>query len=115
MFLWLECHPANLIIQPVGGSPDAEDFFEAYLAAPLIIGLYVVWKVWSWFKHPSHRPLFVAVEDIDIYTGMREGQLEHVSGQNVSAEERQQSIMQMQQEQKKTPGGRALSAVRALF
>lgn len=62
------------VSQPIGGSPSAEGFFEAYLAAPLIIVLYIFWKCYSWFKYPSHRPLYVKIKDIDIYTGLRPDQ-----------------------------------------
>lgn len=77
---------------PVGGSPDAEVFFESYLAAPLIIILYIIWKTYSWFKHPTHRPLYVAIDKIDIYTGMREGQWA-ISGQGLSSEQRRESMV----------------------
>ncbi|KAF2836728.1 amino-acid permease [Patellaria atrata CBS 101060] len=86
---------------PVGGTPDAEAFFEAYLAAPLIIFLYFIWKIYSWFFHPEHRPLFIRHEDIDIYSGMREGQLELISGQRVSAEQRRASIEEIELSRKK--------------
>lgn len=59
---------------PIGGSPNAEAFFEAYLAAPLVLFFYLLWKIISWFKYPAHRPMWVAIKDIDIYTGMREDQ-----------------------------------------
>jgi amino acid transporter len=66
-----------------------------YLAGPLLIFLYLVWKVWSWFKYPAHRPLYVKIKDIDIYSGMRDMQ-EGISGINVPAEQRRASIEQMQ-------------------
>jgi len=59
---------------PIGGSPDAEGFFESYLAAPLAIGLYLVWKVYSYFKIPANKPLWVPLDKIDVYTGMRTDQ-----------------------------------------
>ena len=52
----------------------------------------MIWKIYSWFVYPSHRPLFVRQRDIDIYTGMREGQLTHISGDNVDEGERRKSI-----------------------
>ncbi|KAK5071161.1 hypothetical protein LTR64_007665 [Lithohypha guttulata] len=76
---------------PIGGVPDAESFFESYLAAPMIIGLYLIWKAYSWFKYPTHRALYVPINKIDIYTGMREGQFE-VSGKDVPADQRRASI-----------------------
>ena len=86
---------------PVGGSPNAEGFFETYMAAPFLIVLYLVWKVYSWFKHPSHRPMWIATKDIDIYSGMREGQRELISGQGVPEDQRRASIDEMRNEQKK--------------
>ncbi|KAF2205529.1 high-affinity amino acid transporter [Delitschia confertaspora ATCC 74209] len=61
---------------PIGGSPDAETFFGAYLALPLIIVLYFIWKIYSWFSIPAQRPLYVPLSQIDLYTGLREGQFD---------------------------------------
>ncbi|CAF1687977.1 unnamed protein product [Adineta ricciae] len=49
---------------PVGGSPNAEAFFEAYLAAPIVIASYLVWKIWQ--KTPFRRP-----STVDLETGRR--------------------------------------------
>ena len=49
----------------------------------------------------EHRPLYVKIKDIDIYTGMREGQIELISGPQVTLEQRKESIVEMQDEQKK--------------
>lgn len=76
---------------PPGGSPNAEAFFESYLAAPLIILLYIIWKTYSWFKFPTHRPLYVSIDKIDIYSGMRDGQW-RISGEGVSEDQRRQSL-----------------------
>lgn len=59
---------------PIGGSPDAAAFFESYLAAPLAIFLYLVWKIYSYFKIPANNPLWVPLDKIDVYTGMRADQ-----------------------------------------
>ncbi|KAF2727540.1 amino-acid permease [Polyplosphaeria fusca] len=99
---------------PIGGSPDAETFFSAYLALPLIIFFYIVWKVVSWFMYPSHRPLYVKIRDIDVYTGMRQAQFA-LSGDRVPEEERRQSITDLQASKKKSPKDYALGAVRGLF
>ncbi|OCL02024.1 high-affinity amino acid transporter [Glonium stellatum] len=80
---------------PIGGNPNAQAFFEAYLALPLIIALYFIWKVYSWFKYPAHRPLFVRSTDIDLYSGMREGQFV-ISGEGVPEEQRRQSVMSLE-------------------
>ncbi|KAK5114829.1 hypothetical protein LTR62_001986 [Meristemomyces frigidus] len=61
-------------LYPVGGPYlSASGFFVNYLAGPLLIFLYAVWKVYSWFVVPAHRPLYIRIKDIDIYSGMREG------------------------------------------
>ncbi|KAF2469055.1 AAT family amino acid transporter [Lindgomyces ingoldianus] len=99
---------------PIGGSPDAEAFFSAYIALPLIIALYVIWKAYSWFHIPEHRPLFVKIKDIDLYAGMREGQFQF-SGEGVPVEERRRSITELEQSKKKTPLGYVKSVVGALF
>ena len=49
----------------------------------------------------EHRPLYVKIKDIDIYTGMREGQVELISGPQVTPEQRRESIIEMKDEQKK--------------
>ncbi|KAF2675228.1 AAT family amino acid transporter [Microthyrium microscopicum] len=60
-------------LYPVGGPYlSASLFFQAYLAGPFLIFLYFIWKVYSWFKRPEDRPLWVAIKNIDVYTGMRE-------------------------------------------
>ncbi|KAH9826099.1 AAT family amino acid transporter [Teratosphaeria destructans] len=51
---------------PVGGSPSAYDFFEEYLAAPLILALYVFWKLWS-----RDWRLYIPARDMDVTTGIR--------------------------------------------
>ena len=79
---------------------DPETFFELYLAGPFLIGLYLIWKIYSWFARPSDRPFFVALKDIDIYTGMREHQ-RAISGAGVSDEHRRASIAEIQGEKKK--------------
>jgi amino acid transporter len=117
VFLNLICLAAQFYVAlwPVGGSPNAMNFFESYLAAPVIIFLYLLWKVYSWFEYPSHRPLFVRTRDIDINTGMREGQLAHISGENVMEGERRASIVELQAEKKKGAKGWAIGVVRGLF
>jgi amino acid transporter len=53
-----------IAIFPIGASPSAEAFFEAYLAAPILILFYVFWKIWK--KTPFMRP-----STIDLVTGRR--------------------------------------------
>lgn len=89
-------------LYPVGGPYlDASTFFQSYLAGPLLIALYLVWKIYSWFVRPSDRPLYVKIKDIDIYTGMREGQRTLISGEGVPEDQRRASIIEMQEEKKK--------------
>jgi len=90
-------------LYPVGGpNLDPTTFFELYLAGPFLIALYLMWKVYSWFVRPADRPLYVKIKDIDIYTGMREQQL-NVSGISVPEDQRRASIAEMQAAEK--PGG----------
>ncbi len=42
-------------------------FFQQYLAAPIVIALYVFWKVYSRNK----GGFFVRARDMDLMTGMR--------------------------------------------
>jgi amino acid transporter len=51
---------------PVGGEPDAEAFFESYLAAPLILALYIFWKLWS-----RDFSWYIKAKDMDVTTGLR--------------------------------------------
>ncbi|KAL5114790.1 hypothetical protein ACEQ8H_007352 [Pleosporales sp. CAS-2024a] len=108
-------------VWPVGGSSGgprlrAENFFESYMAAPFLILLYLMWKMYSWFKYPSHRPLWIATKDIDIYTGMREQQRETISGSGVTDDQRRASIQEMQSEKvKKGPKDYVMAAIRTVF
>jgi amino acid transporter len=75
-------------LYPVGGGNlDATTWFQAYLAGPLLVFLYLVWKVYSWFVRPADRPLWVKTSKIDIYTGMRDlqndlpGEMDEYSGE----------------------------------
>ncbi|USP72733.1 hypothetical protein yc1106_00007 [Curvularia clavata] len=92
-------------LYPVGGpNLSAKNFFESYMAAPFLVVLYLMWKVYSWFKYPSHRPLWIRTKDIDIYSGMRQSQREMISGEGVTEEQRRASIQEMQEEQQKKRG-----------
>lgn len=100
-----------------GSSPTAEGFFEFYLAGPFLLFLYAIWKIWSWFKVPSHRPLYVKIKDIDIYSGMRQYQLENVSGPEVPEERRRASIAlwEKEDENKKGIKGRFMGLVHTVI
>jgi amino acid transporter len=104
-------------LYPIGGpNLDAETFFESYLAGPFLLVLYAGWKGYSWFKIPAHRPLYVPINKIDIYSGMRQGQAEMISGPGVTEDQRKQSIIEIQEEKKKGGiGGWAKAGVRTLF
>ena len=89
-------------LYPLGGPYlTAEGFFLSYLAGPLLIFLYLCWKVYSWFVHPEHRPLYVKIKDIDIYTGMREEQRRFVSGEEVGDEVRRSSVQEFEGDTKR--------------
>ena len=64
----------------MGSSPDVEVFFEDYLAAPLILGLYIGWKIYSSLSsnprinYRGWKP-FIRTHEMDLKTGMRENVL----------------------------------------
>ncbi|EXJ90624.1 hypothetical protein A1O1_03727 [Capronia coronata CBS 617.96] len=58
-------------LYPVGSDPDAEVFFENFLAAPIVIALYIFWKLYS-----RDWKLFVRASEMDVTTGVRRGSLE---------------------------------------
>lgn len=103
-------------LYPVGGpNLSAENFFELYLAGPLLVFLYLCWKVYSWFARPGDRPLFIRTRDIDLYTGMRDFQ-SAISGPGVPEEQRRASILSLQDERKKRgPKDYAMSFIRNIF
>ena len=51
---------------PVGGSPNAESFFQQYLAAPLIFAFYLGWKLWT-----RDWVWFIKARDMDVTSGLR--------------------------------------------
>lgn len=65
---------------PLGGSPDPEVFFENFLAAPIILALYVGWKLYR-----REFKMFIRADEMDVMSGMRQnlGELREL------AEERQ--------------------------
>jgi len=52
-------------VWPIGGEPNAETFFQAYLAAPVVLVFYLFWKI---FK----RTKIVKSHEVDLITGRRE-------------------------------------------
>jgi amino acid transporter len=65
---------------PVGGKPDAKSFFQTMLTLPLLIALYLFWKI---FSATSSNPklnyrgwrLYVRTSEMDVLTGIRDGVL----------------------------------------
>ena len=49
-------------VSPIGRSPSAKSFFQAFLAAPIVLVSYIVWKIWK--KTP-----FMQASSIDLDTG----------------------------------------------
>ncbi|KAF2792213.1 hypothetical protein K505DRAFT_279247 [Melanomma pulvis-pyrius CBS 109.77] len=103
-------------LYPVGGpNLDPTTFFELYLAGPFLIALYLIWKVYSWFKVPEHRPFFINLKDIDIYTGMRETQ-RPISGIDVPEDQRRASLSEIQAgKKKKGPKDYVMAGIRNIF
>jgi amino acid transporter len=69
-FLFILVAQFWVAIDPTGGSEDTagervNNFFEAYLALPVVLVFYVVYKVWF-------RTRFVRIKDIDLDTGRHE-------------------------------------------
>ncbi|MCJ1352371.1 MAG: hypothetical protein MMC33_002355 [Icmadophila ericetorum] len=52
---------------PIGSPPNAENFFENYLAAPIVIALYAFWKI----RIRGAGGLYIKAADMDLLTGMR--------------------------------------------
>lgn len=52
---------------PIGGSPNALTFFEAYLSFPIIMVTYIAHKIWK-----RNWKMYIRAKDIDIDTGRRE-------------------------------------------
>jgi len=104
-------------LYPIGGpNLNASNFFQLYLAGPLLIFLYLVWKVYSWIYRPAHRPWFIRAQDIDIYSGMREEQRLSISGVGVDAERRRASIQELQEaNQRKGVKGHVMAVIRNLI
>lgn len=54
-------------LYPVGGKDlDASTFFQAYLAAPVVLVFYIGHKIWT-----KNWKLYVKAEDMDLTTGRR--------------------------------------------
>lgn len=105
-----------IALYPIGGTElSAENFFQNYLAAPFLLLLYCIWKGYSWSRFPSHRSMWTKLKDIDLYTGMREGQMQMISGPDVSEDQRRASVAELQNEKPKGAMGYAKAVFRSVF
>ncbi|KAF5092595.1 hypothetical protein D0Z03_002788 [Geotrichum reessii] len=60
---------------PLGGSPNAKDFFSSYLAVPVVLFFYIGHKIY--YKTPIIR-----AKDMDLLTGRREFDMELLKQEN---------------------------------
>ncbi|KEF52625.1 uncharacterized protein A1O9_11468 [Exophiala aquamarina CBS 119918] len=69
VFLVVICLIATFYISlfPIGGSPNAEAFFESYIAAPIAIALFAGWKIYT-----KDWSFGIRVEDMDLDSGRRD-------------------------------------------
>lgn len=69
VFLVVICLIATFYISlfPIGGSPNAEAFFESYIAAPIALALFAFWKVYA-----KDWQFGVKIADMDLDTGRRD-------------------------------------------
>lgn len=56
---------------PLGADPDPEVFFENFLAAPIVLALYIFWKIYA-----KQWSFFVRASEMNVTTGVRRGSLE---------------------------------------
>ncbi|XXH05203.1 hypothetical protein Hte_011628 [Hypoxylon texense] len=61
----------NALYPSPDATPDAATFFQAYLAAPIVIALYLFWKIWS-----GNWRMWVKLSDIDLNAGARPLEIE---------------------------------------
>ncbi|KAI0146019.1 amino acid permease/ SLC12A domain-containing protein [Hypoxylon sp. NC0597] len=65
-FLCLIATFYNALYPSPDSTPDAAAFFQQYLAAPMVIVLYVFWKFWS-----GKWQMWINLNDIDLMAGAR--------------------------------------------
>ena len=53
-----------ITVFPICSSASVAEFFQSYLAAPVVIVFYIVWKIWK-------KPPFMRPSTIDLDTGRR--------------------------------------------
>ncbi|CAK7891803.1 general amino-acid permease Gap2p [[Candida] anglica] len=68
---------------PIGGEPNANDFFQAYLSVPVVFFFYACHKLWT-----RNWKLYIRGKDIDIDTGRRELDLEVLKQELAEEKER---------------------------
>jgi yeast amino acid transporter len=61
-------------VWPIGGTPNATSFFQAYLAVPIILGFFIFWKLYK-------RTRWVKTMEIDLVSGRRELNLAELKAQ----------------------------------
>jgi len=61
-------------VWPIGGTPNAQAFFEAYLAVPIILAFFLFWKFYK-------RTRWVKTMEIDLVSGRRELNLEELKAE----------------------------------
>jgi yeast amino acid transporter len=73
LMLCILCLMAQLYVAlfPIGGSPNVSAFFQAYLAAPIILAFYIFWKV---FKQTR----FIRADEVDLISGRHELNLKEI-------------------------------------
>ncbi|OAG35058.1 hypothetical protein AYO21_10790 [Fonsecaea monophora] len=86
VFLVVICMAATFYVDlfPLHGDPDAETFFEGYIALPIALALFAFWKLWT-----RDWSFMVKVQDMDLDTGRRE--FEDIPGDD-EAGERKMSV-----------------------
>jgi len=52
-------------LSPLCGAPSVAGFFQSYLAAPVVLVFYIIWKIWK-------KPPFMRPSTIDLVTGLRQ-------------------------------------------
>lgn len=61
---------------PIGGSPNAQAFFQAYLAVPIIMAFYIFWKIYK-------KTRWVRTMEIDLVSGRREMNLNELKAAEI--------------------------------
>lgn len=56
---------------PLGGSPSAKTFFENFLAGPIVLALYLFWKIYT-----RDWKMWISTKDMDVTSGIRPGALD---------------------------------------